>query len=70
MVQAARNMRAFIHLCRKNQYLNGVIELVLLKEDETPVISLTHTRIQETADSVSAVPGTSNEDSSGVRHRP
>jgi len=29
-----RNLRAFIHWCRKNRYLNGEIELSLLKEDE------------------------------------
>ena len=42
-----KNLRAFIHWCRKNRYLNGEIELSLLKEDERPVISLTHTQIQE-----------------------
>jgi integrase len=42
-----KNLRAFIRWCRKNRYLNGEIELNLLKEDERPVISLTHTQIQE-----------------------
>jgi integrase len=42
-----KNLRAFIRWCRKNRYLNGDIELSLLKEDERPVISLTHTQIQE-----------------------
>ena len=42
-----KNMRAFIRWCRKNRYLNGEIELSLLKEDERPVISLTLTQIQE-----------------------
>ena len=42
-----RNLRAFIHWCRKNRYLNGEIELSLLKKDERPVKSLTHTQIQE-----------------------
>jgi integrase len=42
-----RNLRAFIHWCRKNRYLNGEIELSLLKEDERPVKSLSITQIQE-----------------------
>ncbi|MHC4557821.1 MAG: tyrosine-type recombinase/integrase [Planctomycetota bacterium] len=42
-----RNLRAFIHWCRKNRYLNGEIELSLLKEDERPVKSLSGTQIQE-----------------------
>jgi integrase len=42
-----RNLRAFIHWCRKNRYLNGEIELILLKEDERPVKSLSDTQIQE-----------------------
>ena len=42
-----KNLRAFIRWCRKNRYLNGEIELNLLKEDEKPVISLTHAQIQE-----------------------
>ena len=42
-----RNLRAFIHWCRKNRYLNGEIELNLLKEDERPVKSLSGTQIQE-----------------------
>jgi integrase len=42
-----RNLRAFIHWCRKNRYLNGEIELSLLKEDERPVKSLSITQVQE-----------------------
>ena len=42
-----KNLRALIRWCRKNRYLNGEIELSLLKEDERPAISLTHTQIQE-----------------------
>ena len=42
-----KNLRAFIRWCTKNRYLNGDIELTLLKEDERPVISLTPTQIQE-----------------------
>jgi integrase len=42
-----RNLRAFIHWCSKNRYLNGQIELSLLKEDERPVKSLSGTQIQE-----------------------
>jgi integrase len=42
-----RNLRAFIHWCRKNRYLNGEIEMSLLKEDERPVKSLSGTQIQE-----------------------
>ena len=42
-----RNLRAFIHWCRKNRYLNGEIELSLLKEDEKPIKSLSITQIQE-----------------------
>jgi len=42
-----KNLRAFIRWCRKNRYLNGDIELSSLKEDERPVISLTHIQIQE-----------------------
>ncbi len=42
-----RNLRAFIHWCRKNRYLNGKIELSLLKEDERPVKFLSGTQIQE-----------------------
>ena len=42
-----KSLRTFIRWCRKNRYLNGDIELTLLKEDERPVISLTLTQIQE-----------------------
>ena len=42
-----KNLQAFIRWCRKNRYLNGEIDLRLLKEDEKPVISLIHTQIQE-----------------------
>ena len=41
-----RNLKTFIHWCSKNRYLNGEIELSLLKEDERPVKSLTHTQIR------------------------
>jgi integrase len=42
-----RNLKAFIHWCRKNRYLNGEIELRLLKEDERPVKSLSTTQIRK-----------------------
>jgi integrase len=42
-----RNLKAFIHWCRKNRYVNGKIEIKLLKEDERPVKSLTHTQIRK-----------------------
>ena len=42
-----RNLRAFIHWCWKNRYLNGELELNPLKEDERPIISLTLTQIQK-----------------------
>jgi len=42
-----RNLRAFVHWCRKNRYLNGDLELSLLKEDERPVKSLSRIQIQE-----------------------
>jgi integrase len=42
-----RNLKAFIHWCRKNRYLNGEIEIRLLKEDEKPVKSLTNTQIKK-----------------------
>jgi len=42
-----RNLRAFIRWCRKNRYLNGEMELNLLKEDERPVKSLSATQIQD-----------------------
>jgi len=42
-----RNLKAFIRWCRKNRYLNGDIELSMLKEDERPVKSLSGNKIQE-----------------------
>ncbi len=42
-----RNLRAFINWCRKNRYVNGEIEVKELKEDERPVISLSHTQIKK-----------------------
>ena len=42
-----RNMKAFIHWCRKNRYLNREIELNLLKEDDRPVKSLSTTQIRK-----------------------
>jgi integrase len=42
-----RNLRAFIHWCRKNRYANGEIEIRQLKEDERPVKSLTNTQIKK-----------------------
>jgi len=42
-----RNLKAFVRWCRKNRYLNGDIELSMLKEDERPVKSLSGTQIQE-----------------------
>jgi integrase len=41
-----RNLKAFIHRCRKNRYVKGEIKIRLLKEDERPVKSLTHTQIR------------------------
>ena len=42
-----RNLKTFVRWCRKNRYLNGEIELSLLKEDERPVKSLNTTQIRE-----------------------
>ena len=42
-----RNLKAFIHWCRKNKYMNGGIEIKLVKEDERPVKSLTNTQIKK-----------------------
>jgi hypothetical protein len=42
-----RNFRAFINWCRENRYVNGEVKLKLLKEDERPVKSLTHTQIKK-----------------------
>jgi integrase len=42
-----RNLKAFIHWCRKNRYLNGEIEIRLLKEDEKPVRSLSTVQIRK-----------------------
>jgi integrase len=42
-----RNLKAFIHLCRKNRYANGEIEIRQVKENERPVKSLTNTKIRK-----------------------
>ena len=42
-----RNLKAFIHWRRKNRYLNGDIEISLLKEDERPVKSLSTAQIRK-----------------------
>ena len=42
-----RNLKALINWCRKNRYVNGKIEIKELKEDERPVISLSHTQIKK-----------------------
>jgi integrase len=42
-----RNLKAFTHWCRKNRYLNGEIELSLLREDERPEKSLSTTQIRK-----------------------
>jgi integrase len=42
-----RNLKAFTSWCRKNRYLNGEIEISLLKEDERPVKSLSTTQIRK-----------------------
>ncbi len=42
-----RNLKALINWCRKNRYVNGEIEIRELKEDERPVISLSHTQIKK-----------------------
>jgi len=42
-----RNLKAFIHWCRKNRYANGEIEIRQVKEDERPVKSLTNTQIKK-----------------------
>jgi integrase len=42
-----RNLKAFIHWCRKNKYVNGEIEIKLVKEDERPVKSLSTTQIRK-----------------------
>jgi integrase len=42
-----RNLKAFIHWCRKNRYANGEIEIRQLKEDERPVKSQTNTQIKK-----------------------
>jgi integrase len=42
-----RNLKAFIHWCRKNRYANGEIEIRQLKEDKRPVKSLTNTQIKK-----------------------
>jgi integrase len=42
-----RNLKAFIHWCRENRYVNGEIKIKLLKEDERPVKSLSNTQIKK-----------------------
>ncbi|HUV66666.1 MAG TPA: site-specific integrase [Sedimentisphaerales bacterium] len=42
-----RNLKAFTHWCRKNRYLNGDIEIRLVKEDEKPVKSLSTVQIRK-----------------------
>jgi len=42
-----RNLKAFVKWCRKNRYVNGEIEIKLLKEDEKPVKTLTCTQIKK-----------------------
>jgi integrase len=42
-----RNLKTFVNWCRKNRYLNGEIELSLLKEDERPVKSLSTIQIKQ-----------------------
>ncbi len=42
-----RNLKAFTNWCRENRYVNGEIKIRLLKEDERPVISLSHTQIKK-----------------------
>ena len=41
-----RNMKTFVNWCRKNRYLNGDIELHLLKEVEKPVKSLNSDQVK------------------------
>jgi integrase len=42
-----RNLKAFIHWCRKNRYANGEIEIRQVKEDERPIKSLNNTQIKK-----------------------
>jgi len=42
-----RNLKAFINWCRKNRYVNGEIEIRLLKEDEKPVKALKLAQIKK-----------------------
>jgi integrase len=42
-----RNLKAFVHWCRKNRYANGEIEIRQVKENERPVKSLTKTQIKK-----------------------
>lgn len=42
-----RNLRTFINWCRGNRYLNGVLKIKELKEDERPVRSLDMPQIRE-----------------------
>ena len=42
-----RNLKAFVKWCRKNRYVNGEIEIKLLKEDEKPVKTLNCAQIKK-----------------------
>ena len=42
-----RNLKAFFNWCRKNRYINGEIEIKLLKEDEKPVKALKQAQIKK-----------------------
>jgi integrase len=42
-----RNLKTFINWCRENRYLNGVLKIKELKEDERPVKSLNVTQIKK-----------------------
>jgi len=42
-----RNLKAFIHWCRENRYVNGEIRIKLFKEDERPVKSLSSIQIKQ-----------------------
>lgn len=41
-----RNLKTFINWCRKNRYVNGQVQLRLLKEPQKPVRSLNHDQIR------------------------
>jgi integrase len=42
-----RNLKTFINWCRENRYLNGVLKIKELKEDERPVKSLNTAQIKK-----------------------